>query len=86
MITMNADTDYVHTHVVNFEPTYNVLVDVCRRWADDETNARAEYRDELRDAVWSAALDDPEHFGLDLAEITEDVDFGIMIEWELENA
>lgn len=81
MITMNEDTDYVHTHVVNFEPTYNVLVDVCQRWADDETNDRSEYRDELRDAVEQHYLE----MGLDAEDLSDDVDYGVMIEWELGN-
>lgn len=81
MIEMNEDTDYVHTHVVNYEPTYDVLNDVCQRWMVDHTNGIAEYRDELQKAVELHA----HAMGLNSVDLTDDVDYAVMITWEVEN-
>lgn len=78
---MNEDTDYVHTHVINYEPTYDVINDVCQRWMSDQSSPRAQYRDELQDAVELHYI----AMGLDLDDLTDDVDYGVMIEWEIEN-
>lgn len=80
MIAMNNDTDYVHTHIVNYEPTYLALADIVRRWEDDETNGIADYRDDLQAVVeqhWEA-------MGLDYSDLTDDVDYAVMIQFEAE--
>jgi hypothetical protein len=81
-VTMDSDTDYVHTHVVNYEPTYLVLEAAAEVWAHPDPNVTlAELRDDLRDAVEQSW---PE-MGLRYADL-DDVDYAAMIEWEVENA
>jgi hypothetical protein len=77
-VAMNEDTDYVHTHVINYEPTYLVLMDVVTRWNEDQSNGIADYRDELRAAVESHA----DAMGLDPEDLSDDVDYAAMIEYE----
>lgn len=77
-VTLNEDTDYVHTAVINYEPTYVVLVEAANGY-DDDTFDRPEARDMLRGAVEAHY----EAMGLELSDLTDDVDYGAMIEFEL---
>lgn len=80
---MNTDTDYVHTHIVNFEPTYLVLAGAATVWADPDPNVTlAELRDELADAVERHCAE----MGLCPSDLTHDVDYAVMIEWEVDHA
>lgn len=82
-VTMNEDTDYVHTAVINYEPTYFALQEAAEAWMDDQSGPRAPYRDQLRDAVEAAVRDDPDGIGLQDGDLTDDVDYGSMIDFEL---
>lgn len=79
---MNEDTDYVHTAVINYEPTYTELQDATAAWMDDQSNPIGEYRDQVRDAVEAAVRDDPQGIGLDPSDLTDDVDYAAMIAFE----
>jgi len=77
-VTMNTDTDYVHTHVVNFEPTWLVLANCVAAWQEDTTAPMAVYRDILRDEVERHR----EAMGLNPEHLTDDVDYAVMIQFE----
>lgn len=75
---MDANTDYVHDHVVNFEPTYNALVTAVR---EVERGERAvELVDPLADIVHEYHAE----MGLQVQDLL-DVDWCSMIEWEVQN-
>lgn len=80
-IEMNEDTDYVHTAIINCEDLWLVLDDVCGRWVADQSNGIDEYRDELQDAVEN----DFAMAYLKAEDLTDDVDYAVMIQWEVEN-
>jgi hypothetical protein len=75
---MNESTDYVHSAVINYEPTYLVLMEVVSEWGDDQSGPLAPYRDALRDAVEMHR----EAMGLDISDLNDDVDYAAMIEYE----
>jgi hypothetical protein len=81
-VTMNEDTDYVHTHIVNYEPTYLVLANCVLAWEDDQHGPLAPYRDILRSEVEANFV----AMGLHPRDLTDDVDYAAIIEWELENS
>lgn len=78
-IRMDAATDYAHTAIVNFEPTYLALGKAVADWTADTTGPIAPYRDQLRDAVEANVT----AAGLDWADLNG-VDFAVMIQWEAE--
>lgn len=83
MITMNGATEIVHAHITSHEPTHRALQEICAEYIADQRQPLAVYRDRLREVVeenYYAA-------GLDLEDIEDsDVDYGVIIEWEFENA
>lgn len=78
MTAMNADTDYVHTAVINYEPTYAVLDDIASRWQGDGEEPIAAYRDELQGAVEANFA----VMGLHPSDLTDDVDYVDIIRFE----
>lgn len=76
---MNEATDYVHTHVVNYEPTYLVLSEAVERYRNGAYDDVAELRNAVAESVdqnWQA-------MGLDATDVNDDdVDFVAMIEFE----
>lgn len=75
---MNDATDYVHTHVVNYEPTYLVLDEVTHMYREGDYEDMAALRDALAESVdqhW------PE-MGLHPTDLSDDVDYAAMIEYE----
>ena len=54
-IRMNDDTDYVHTAVVNYEPTYLVLANCAWVWENEPDADLAELREILATEVAQAA-------------------------------
>lgn len=77
MTIMDEDTDYVHTAVVNYEPTYLVLDDAARRYHDDEIELW-EARDLVTEAVERMACSE---MGLRPADLIG-VDYGLMVQFE----
>lgn len=77
-MTMNYTTDYVHTHVVNYEPTYLILSEVVDLYREGD------YEDmvTLRDAMAEAVDDHWPVMGLCAEDLTDDVDYIAMIEFE----
>jgi len=78
---MNADTEYVRMHVVNYEPTYVALNHAVSLYWNDEGKGIAAARDYLRDAVERHYRD----AGLDDEHLTDDVDYADIIVWECDN-
>lgn len=78
-ITMNEDTNYVHTHVVNYEPTYLVLMEAVNNYRDGGDLCQS--RDMVEDAIESNVAG----MGLQPSDLTDDVDCIDMILWELGN-
>ena len=75
---MNEATDYVHTHVINYEPTYIALNEAVTMVQDDDQGIYAsEYLADVVDQHWQA-------MGLDADDLA-DVDYAEMIDWEMSN-
>ena len=75
---MNEATDYVHTHVINYEPTYIALGEaVTMVWDDEDIHEARDYLADVVDQHWQA-------MGLDASDLA-DVDYAEMIDWEMSN-
>jgi len=75
---LNESTDYVHTHVVNFEPTYLVLSEVVELYRGGDYEDMAA----LRDAIAEAVDDHWPDMGLRASDLDDEVDYAAMIEFE----
>lgn len=76
---MNEATKYVRMHVINYEPTCQVLRAAAQAWEADQSGPIAPYRDDLADAVesnWDQMGLRPQDWD------REDVDYAAIIQFE----
>jgi hypothetical protein len=79
-ITMDQDTDYVHTAMVNYEPTYLILERAARGYLDSRLELW-----EARDMVTDAVEQHADAMGLRPADLLN-VDYAVIIQWEVEHS
>lgn len=71
---MNADTEYVQLHVVNYEPTYLALLTAVDMYVNG-TDGIAAARDHLADAV----AEHRDAMGLNPEHLTDEVDYAAIV-------